>query len=380
MKTLSKIFIVLALTGLCFIVKPLQAPAQGVGVSFQLFYDDLSPYGQWVHYPGYNYVWIPDAGPDFSPYATAGHWVLTNFGWTWVSDYPWGWAPFHYGRWFFDDYYGWMWVPGREWGPAWVQWRRCDGFYGWAPISPGVSIDVAFGPTYHIRGDHWRFVRDRDFDRHDIDHYYLNYRENHRYIQNSTVITNRSTGDRHGVYYVAGPDRNDVQRFTGKAVREVAIRESAKPVQEVKGNELVMYKPIVQKTKGSSVEPIPQKAVPIKEATPLSQRTSQNPTLVQNNTGNNMGKVQPIHQNNNNTPNTHEHVVQPQPVTPINNNNNGKAQPIHPNNNTGKAQPVEHSGGSQPVHQKQEVHQKGATPVNMKHAEPVQKTENPPKK
>jgi len=52
-------------------MNPQQATAQGVGVSFQLFYDELSPYGQWVEYPGYNYVWIPDAGPDFSPYATS---------------------------------------------------------------------------------------------------------------------------------------------------------------------------------------------------------------------------------------------------------------------------------------------------------------------
>ena len=93
MKTLTKIFLAFVLLGTIGLMKPQQAPAQGVGVSFQLFYDQLSPYGQWVEYPGYSYVWIPDAGPDFSPYATQGHWVLTNFGWTWVSDYPWGWAP-----------------------------------------------------------------------------------------------------------------------------------------------------------------------------------------------------------------------------------------------------------------------------------------------
>ena len=103
MKTLSKIFVVLVMLSFYGMMKPQQASAQGVEVSFQLFYDQLGPYGTWVNYPGYNYVWIPNAGPDFSPYATEGHWVLTSFGWTWISDYPWGWAPFHYGRWFYDQ-------------------------------------------------------------------------------------------------------------------------------------------------------------------------------------------------------------------------------------------------------------------------------------
>src|SRR5688572_5624845 len=81
-------------------------------VSYQTFYDELSPYGRWVEYPGQGYVWVPDAGDDFRPYSTNGHWVWTdNYEWMWVSDYDWGWAPFHYGRWDYDDYYGWYWVP-----------------------------------------------------------------------------------------------------------------------------------------------------------------------------------------------------------------------------------------------------------------------------
>jgi hypothetical protein len=74
------------------------------GVSFQMFYDQLSPYGQWVNDPNYGYVWIPDVGPNFQPYATNGYWTMTDYGNTWVSDYEWGWAPFHYGRWLYDNY------------------------------------------------------------------------------------------------------------------------------------------------------------------------------------------------------------------------------------------------------------------------------------
>ena len=139
-------FIILMLavcTGIC---APMQkASAQTGSVSFQVFYDELSPYGTWVVTPDYGYVWVPDVDPGFTPYATNGYWIYTNMGWTWMSNYRWGWAPFHYGRWYNDPYYGSMWVPGNEWGPGWVTWRRSGGYYGWAPIGPGVSISMAYG-------------------------------------------------------------------------------------------------------------------------------------------------------------------------------------------------------------------------------------------
>ena len=66
------------------------------------FDQSLSPYGEWVDLPEYGRVWRPyesNVGADFRPYATGGHWVYTDYGWSFESDYPWGWAPFHYGRW-----------------------------------------------------------------------------------------------------------------------------------------------------------------------------------------------------------------------------------------------------------------------------------------
>src|SRR5687768_2542773 len=88
--------------------------------SYQEFYDDLSPYGQWINDPQYGYVWVPDAGDDFRPYFSNGYWANTDYGNTWVSNYRWGWAPFHYGRWTYSNFYGWTWIPGNVWGPAWV--------------------------------------------------------------------------------------------------------------------------------------------------------------------------------------------------------------------------------------------------------------------
>src|SRR6185295_11890306 len=74
-------------------------------VSYQVFYDNLSPYGKWLQDATYGYVWVPTIQQGFRPYFSNGYWVMTEYGSTWVSTYPWGWAPFHYGRWTHDDFY-----------------------------------------------------------------------------------------------------------------------------------------------------------------------------------------------------------------------------------------------------------------------------------
>src|SRR5580698_2309829 len=131
-------------------------------VTYQTFYNELSPYGQWVNDPTYGYVWVPGVDQSFYPYGSSGHWIYTDYGWTWVSDYAWGWAPFHYGRWFFQSRYGWIWAPGTQWGPAWVVWRHSPGYYGWAPLAPGISLSVAIGGGWTLPADRWRFVPERN--------------------------------------------------------------------------------------------------------------------------------------------------------------------------------------------------------------------------
>ena len=126
----------------------------GVSISYQTFYNELAPYGRWINTPQYGSVWTPYVDAGFQPYATNGYWQVTEYGNTWVSDYDWGWAPFHYGRWSYDDYNGWFWIPGYEWGPAWVSWRSGGGYYGWAPMGPGVNINVSI----NIPSFWWVFV------------------------------------------------------------------------------------------------------------------------------------------------------------------------------------------------------------------------------
>src|SRR5512138_490116 len=110
MKSWKKIMTIAILLCATLIATPHKSYSQTGFVSFQIFYDDLSPYGSWIYFPVYGYVWVPDVDPGFMPYATNGYWVLTDDGWTWVSDYPWGWATFHYGRWYTDPTYGPVWI------------------------------------------------------------------------------------------------------------------------------------------------------------------------------------------------------------------------------------------------------------------------------
>ena len=94
---------------------------------------------------------------DGDPIRSGIGFYTNDYGWYWVSEGEeagWGLVTFHYGHWVYDDEFGWMWIPGTEWGPGWVQWRRGDGYVGWAPLPPEVGY--SYGP------DLWVFVRERD--------------------------------------------------------------------------------------------------------------------------------------------------------------------------------------------------------------------------
>jgi hypothetical protein len=106
--------------------------------AYTQFQSALAPFGAWDYDANYGYLWTPASsivGGAFSPYATCGHWMLSEYGWTWASDWSWGWAPFHYGRWI-TRAGSWSWVPGTMWGPAWVSWRSGNGYVGWSPLPP----------------------------------------------------------------------------------------------------------------------------------------------------------------------------------------------------------------------------------------------------
>src|SRR5690606_30432372 len=148
------------------------------------------------------------------PYYTNGHWVMTEYGNTWVSDYPWGWAAFHYGRWVYSNFYGWLWIPDSQWGPAWVVWRQGGGYYGWAPMGPGMSINITFS-NYHLPHDYWTFVPYRYLHSRSFGRYYAPRRT--RTILNRTRFvdnTHRDSRSRSG--YFTGPRRSEIVQHTGR--------------------------------------------------------------------------------------------------------------------------------------------------------------------
>lgn len=252
MKTLKKTGLsLLTAIALIAIAATNTAKAQpGMSVSFQLFYDELAPYGEWIDDPEYGYIWLPDADRGFQPYATNGNWVMTNYGNTWVSDYPWGWAPFHYGRWTYTDYYGWAWIPGYEWGPAWVSWRSGGGYYGWAPLGPRMSINVHVGIPHH----HWVFVPQRYICSPRLYSYYAPHRNRVNIYNRTTIINNTYVYNNRT--YVSGPRRSDIERATGSRVSVREINSSSRPGRAAVNNRSVsIYRPDVDRNTRTSARP-----------------------------------------------------------------------------------------------------------------------------
>jgi hypothetical protein len=202
--------------------------------AYEEFYDDLSPYGQWIDNAEFGRVWYPRE-TGFRPYYSNGQWAYTNYGWTWVSNYDWGWATFHYGRWFHDNNYGWMWVPGTQWAPAWVSWRQNSNYYGWAPLCPRSRN----GRYYEIQNDQWAFVPQQYIYRNDLNNYYVNNQNTVTIINNTTIINNNK-----GVPYHPGPNVAEVERKTSTKIRPLVVKESTTPgSSKLQDGALHIYKP-----------------------------------------------------------------------------------------------------------------------------------------
>ncbi len=232
------------------------------GISVNLFYQELAPYGEWLTMPGHGRVWRPAVSGDFRPYYTNGYWTLTEYGNTWVSDYEWGWAPFHYGRWLYDPYYGWVWVPDVHWGPAWVVWRNGGGYYGWAPMGPGISINISVGGGYNAPPDWWVFIPQRYIMHRNFHRHYHGPRQNVTIINKTTIINNIHVHNDNK--YVYGPRKTEIERATGKPVREKTIQTQNGPRKTtVQGNRVAIYRPDV--TQQTTTRPAPGN---VREATP----------------------------------------------------------------------------------------------------------------
>jgi len=246
-------------------------------VTYQVFYDELAPFGRWITYPEYGYVWVPNVGSEFRPYSTNGHWVYSNAGWTWVSNYNWGWAAFHYGRWLYENPYGWVWLPGHEWAPAWVTWGHSEGYYGWAPLGPKINMGDTWSPPSH----YWTFVPQEHINKPNIENYVVD-RSRNEVIQknitiinnhtvnvvnnNNTVINNNSVNNNvtvnrtavinnnitnnnqriNNTQFNSGPHVAEVEKAANTHIEPINISEHNKPAQStVTDNKLYMYRPAI---------------------------------------------------------------------------------------------------------------------------------------
>jgi len=227
--------------------------AENLVANDQTFDQQLSPYGRWTSLGSYRHVWIPNEGRSFRPYCSHGHWVYSDAGWVWNSDYKWGWAPFHYGRWLYDDNEGWAWVPGYEWAPAWVTWGRCNDYYGWAPLAPGISVSVAFN-SWHAPREYWNFVPEREFVREreygNVVNIYSDPVVVNTIYDRVAIINNRPERNIYRTYnsaviYNAGPRVTEVERVTHQRITPVVLRESANPVERVSNRQMNIYSPAI---------------------------------------------------------------------------------------------------------------------------------------
>ena len=251
MTTFNKLFTISAMALLFVLMAPHKSMAQDGGyVSNQEFYNSLQDYGTWIQDDRFGDVWVPDVDGDFRPYATNGYWVQTDYGTTWVSDYPWGWATFHYGRWRYDDYYGWEWIPGHEWAPAWVSWRQGGGYYGWAPMQPGITISISFGGGYHIPDNYWVCAPQAYINSRDVYRHYapapraVTIIRSTTYIHNTYVYNNRT--------YVTGPRPQDIERFTRRPVTVYKINNANRPgAASFGGRNINIYRPEIKVATGA---------------------------------------------------------------------------------------------------------------------------------
>ena len=177
-----------------------------------------------------------------------------------------------------------MWIPGNEWAPAWVSWRGSGEYYGWAPLGPQVSVNVALS-SYNPPPNYWNFVPRQYIGNPGWHNYYVNENRNVTIISNTTIINNYSGTDRNRYAYAPGPDPNEVRRVSGNNFSTVQLREANTPGERISGSQYVIYHPRVSSTApasrgdavGRPAAPAPARYESFNNVRPTVQQPSNNP-------------------------------------------------------------------------------------------------------
>lgn len=245
-------------------------PEPPANVTYNYFYNSLSPYGTWMDVEGYGYCWQPSAAVSYAgwrPYVHGGRWIYSTYGWYWHSDYSWGWAPFHYGRWFSHPRWGWCWRPDTIWGPSWVSWRYTDGYCGWAPLPPAAMYTTGFGFSYYgssvgisfgfgLASHSYAFVPWQHFHSRHYHRHHVHSQQARTIYNNSTVVNNIIVGNNNTIIN-RGIEVDRVSRFTRTEIQPVRVREVTlanntrlRPGERLErgGRELVVQRPRLPET------------------------------------------------------------------------------------------------------------------------------------
>ncbi len=91
-------------------VMPAELPTTGC-------YPQLSPYGSWLYYQAYGWVWRPSVASHYRnwhPRIHGGKWQWCGRELVWKSSYVWGQLVYSQGTWVSVATVGWVWVPGQH--------------------------------------------------------------------------------------------------------------------------------------------------------------------------------------------------------------------------------------------------------------------------
>lgn len=232
-------------------------------VSFQSFYDVLSPMGEWIQITkedidedlndgegqGYSsylegddellFIWRPSVDDGWKPYMN-GKWEYTDHGWLWVSSDKWGNSTYNYGRWWNSPKYGWVWLPGYTWAPAWVRWKVTGNHFGWTALTPKAKWNSDKGITnnnykYNNNDNDWVFVSDANFGEEINKTNITPSSENGALVKSGNDIVN-ITSDNDKIVN-SGPDVNDAEKRTGKKFGKKKLRFGKGKEKPLVGNE-----------------------------------------------------------------------------------------------------------------------------------------------
>lgn len=276
-------------------------PSPVVDLDITIFYDALSPYGEWIYIDAYGWTWAPRVVPmAWRPY-THGKWVYTDYGLMWISKWKWGWGPFHYGRWVYDPYYGWIWIPGKKWGPAWVAWRHGMGYIGWAPLPPQVHWRVGIGLDFGdidinvvIQPHFWCFIAEPQLLHPSIHGYIIPAARNVTVVKKTKHVTKYVIVDKKIMNKSFGAE--GIRKAVGRPVAPIAVVDIDSVTihgKSARGKGVQMYRPTLKEAPPGKT---PKKvSPPPKPKSPIMERQEQEKRSMEKHQKKEMAELERIH-------------------------------------------------------------------------------------